>query len=117
MIIPDSEEGFDEELPVREPLLFDEQIDQREVATPQISLHAMVGILMPQTLKFTGYIGKSEVQILVDGGSTHNFLKSKVVSMLKLPVSSDRKFEVMVGNGEKLTCEGMCSAIPIQIQK
>ena len=37
--------------------------------------------------------------------------------MLKLPVSCDRKFEVMVGNGEKLTCEGMCSAIPIQIQK
>ena len=37
--------------------------------------------------------------------------------MLQLPVTCDRKFEVMVGNGEKLTCEGMCSAIPLQTQK
>ena len=117
LIIPNSEEGFDEELPVRESFLFDERIDQREVATPQISLHAMTGILMPQTLKFTGCIGKSEVQILVDRGSIHNFLQSKVVSMLQLLVTFDRKFEVMVGNGEKMTYEGMCSAIPIQIQK
>ena len=95
----------------------DEEVDQRELETPQISLHAMARILMPQTLKFTGCIGKSEVQILVDGGSTHNFLQSKVVSMLKFPVTCDRKFEIMVGNREKLTCADICSAIPIQIQK
>ena len=82
LIIPDSEDGCDEEFFVGETLLFDEHMDQREVATPYITLHAMARILMPQILKFTSCIGKTEVQILVDGGSTHNFLQSKVVSML-----------------------------------
>ena len=44
------------------------------VETPQINLNAMSGILMPKTLKFKGPIGKMNVTILIDGGSTHNFL-------------------------------------------
>ena len=85
--------------------------------TPHISLHAMSGILLPQTLKFRGSIGKLDVSVLVDGGSTHNFIQSRVVSILNLPITFDKHFAVMVGNGEILKCEGLCTAIPIRIQK
>ena len=57
------------------------------------------------------------VQVLADGGSTHNFLQSRVVSLLNLTVSSRKQFDVMVGNGKILKCEGLCSAIPIQIER
>ena len=73
----------------------------------------MLGILMPQTLKFKGSIGKLNVHILVDGGSTHNFLQSRIVSLLNLQVSTKRPFDVMVGNREVLKCEGLCAAVSV----
>ena len=66
----------------------EEEADMNE--TPQISLHAMSGILMHQTLKFKGSIRKMNVNILIDRGSTHNFLQSKVVSLLNLPISNKK---------------------------
>ncbi|XP_061362338.1 uncharacterized protein LOC133306077 [Gastrolobium bilobum] len=87
-----------------------------ETTTPQISFHALAGMVVPQTLRFKCHIGKSEFSLLVDGGSTHNFLQPKVASILELPITADRKFEVMVGNGQLLQCEGFCPAVPVQIQ-
>ena len=55
--------------------------------------------------------------MLVDGGSTHNFIQSRIVSMLNLCITTNKHFEVMVGNGETLKCEGMCVVVPIRIQK
>ena len=72
---------------------------------------------MPQTLRFKGSIGKTDAQILVDGGSTHNFLQPRLVHLLNFPISRDKQFPVMVGKGSTFQCEGMCSAIPVRIQK
>ena len=36
--------------------------------------------------------------------------------MLQLSITNNSKFEVMVGNGDILTCEGMCVVVPIKIQ-
>ena len=43
-----------------------------------------------QTLKFKASIGNLEVCVLVDGGSTHDFIQSQIVSMLKLPITNDK---------------------------
>ncbi|XP_061352732.1 uncharacterized protein LOC133297581 [Gastrolobium bilobum] len=93
------------------------ETDCSESITPQISLHALSGIMVPQTLRFLSYIGESKMSLLVDSGSTHNFLQPKVVSALNFPMSSDRKFDVMVGNGQTLKCEGFWQGVPVQIQQ
>jgi hypothetical protein len=41
---------------------------------PVISLSALTGFSAPQTLKIIGYIKHQKVIILVDSGSTHNFV-------------------------------------------
>jgi hypothetical protein len=41
---------------------------------PLISLHALTSFSAPQTLKLIGYIKHRKVIILVDSGSTHNFI-------------------------------------------
>lgn len=41
----------------------------------QISLHALTGMVMPQKIHFKGFIGKTEIKILVDRGSTYKFLQ------------------------------------------
>ena len=116
LIVPDSEDfGLEDEVEIEVLRNPEEEIELYN--TPHISLHAMSGIVMPQTLRFKGFIGKMNVQVLVDGARKHNFLQSRVVSLLNLRVSSRKQFDVMVGNGEILKFEGLCSAILVQIQK
>ncbi|KAJ0113156.1 hypothetical protein Patl1_03571 [Pistacia atlantica] len=45
--------------------------------------------------------------MLIDGGSTHNFIDQAIVSKFGLPVIQDKKFQVMV---EKIECAGQCRA-------
>jgi len=41
---------------------------------PLISLNSFTGLSSPQTLKLIGYINHRKFIILVDNGSTHNFI-------------------------------------------
>lgn len=56
------------------------------------------------------------VSILVDIGSMHNFVQSRLVNHLGLFVQSAHKFFVLIGNGNTLTCEGMCEGVAITIR-
>ncbi|KAD4585120.1 hypothetical protein E3N88_22721 [Mikania micrantha] len=56
--------------------------DQEETA--EISLHTILGKPHPTTMKVTGKLHSTEVLILIDGGSTHNFISDVLVSELKL---------------------------------
>ena len=53
-----------------------------EEITPTISCNALAGITTPQTLKIEGYIKKKKVIVLIDSGSTHNFIHSKIAKDL-----------------------------------
>jgi hypothetical protein len=53
-----------------------------EELTPTISCNALVGISTPQTLKIKGYIKKKKVIVLIDFGSTHNFIHYKLAKAL-----------------------------------
>ncbi|KFK44390.1 hypothetical protein AALP_AA1G251300 [Arabis alpina] len=43
-----------------------------------LSLHSMVGISSPQTIKLRGTIGTTEVMVLIDSGATHNFIAARL---------------------------------------
>jgi hypothetical protein len=47
-----------------------------------ISLNALNGFSSPQTLKLIGYIKHRKVIILVDSGSTHNFIHRRIAKKL-----------------------------------
>ena len=65
-----------------------EEATSKEI-TPTISCHALAGISTPQTLKIEGYIKKKKVTVLIDSGSTHNFIHCKLAKVL-LFLSSTR---------------------------
>lgn len=50
--------------------------------TPQISFHALTGQLVPSTLKLSGTLNGHSVIILVDGGSTNNFIQTRLAHHL-----------------------------------
>jgi hypothetical protein len=53
-----------------------------EELTPMISCNALARISTPQTLKIEGYIKNKNVIVLIDSGSTHNFIHYKLAKYL-----------------------------------
>jgi hypothetical protein len=82
-----------------------------EELTPTISCNALVGISTPQTLKIEGYIKKKKVIVLIDSGSTHNFIHYKLAKALNCFVYPVPEFQVMIADGGTINCSGKCNKI------
>ncbi|KAH9770474.1 hypothetical protein KPL71_012393 [Citrus sinensis] len=87
-----------------------------------ITMHAFSGWKGPRTLQLRAYIDKHPVTVLVDSGSSHNFINDRVARYLRLPVTSTEKFNVKVADGGQITCqdkhEGVCmniQGVPITV--
>ncbi|GJW65964.1 ty3-gypsy retrotransposon protein, partial [Tanacetum coccineum] len=76
----------------------EESGDQEDFA--EISLHAIFGKANVTTMKLRGTIGTTEVLILVDGGSTHNFISDSLVRELKMVTEFITPFGVQIRNGD-----------------
>ncbi|CAA0832645.1 Unknown protein, partial [Striga hermonthica] len=70
----------------------------------EISMHAMAGIRGPRPMRLPAWVKDRRVVVLVDNGSSHNFIKADLSQKLKLPTTKIEPFEVRVANGERLRC-------------
>ncbi|PHT90349.1 hypothetical protein T459_05462 [Capsicum annuum] len=81
----------------------EEQGDQLElgqlVEHMEISMHALNGSLGFRTLKVTGYHSKMKLHILIDTGSSHNFIDPDLVSKLGCEVKPIKPEVVAAANG------------------
>ncbi|KHN28867.1 Transposon Ty3-G Gag-Pol polyprotein, partial [Glycine soja] len=96
--------------PVPEPT-FDPTILQ-----PHISLHAMAGVPATDTFYLYGTINKTRVTILIDSGSTHNFIQPRVAKFMNFDVEDTMPLRVMVGNGSVMECNKLCANTQLCIQ-
>ena len=55
-----------------------------------------------------GRINHQELVILIDTGSTHNFLDTLIWMLLKLPMPIEDSFEVKIANGTMVKTKGAC---------
>ena len=98
----------------------DQGRDTREIQEPElepkITLHALTGWTGPKTLRITAKMGPHKVVVLVDSGSTHNFISDRLANMLRLPVVPTKAFSVRVANGEKLRCQGRYDKVRVEFQ-
>jgi hypothetical protein len=77
-----------------------------EELTPTILCNALDGINTPQTLKIEGYIKTKKVIVLIDSGSTHNFIHYKLAKDLNCFVYPVPEFQVMIADGGTINCSG-----------
>ncbi|XP_040998183.1 uncharacterized protein K02A2.6-like [Juglans microcarpa x Juglans regia] len=82
----------------------------------ELSLNAMSGVQRPTSMRVMAWIGKFEVTLLVDSGSTHNFINSNIVTKVGLKSSTIEPFDVKVANGDKLRCEGLVKEVKMNVQ-
>lgn len=57
------------------------EVQEPEVE-PEITLHALAGWTAPRTMRMTATMGSLKVVVLIDIGSTHNFISDRLASML-----------------------------------
>jgi hypothetical protein len=84
--------------------------------TPEISFHAIIGVEHPQTIRVLGKLQNKSLIVLIDGGSTHNFIDQAIATRFGLPIVKDKKLQVVVANRERVECAGCCQGIRLSIQ-
>jgi Reverse transcriptase (RNA-dependent DNA polymerase)/Retroviral aspartyl protease len=87
-----------------------------ESTEPEISLNALLGRYGAKSMRMVGHIQSQPVQVLIDGGSTNNFISRQAAQFLNLTFAPTQLFRVRVGNGEALQCTAYCQAVSLYIQ-
>ncbi|KAH9649714.1 hypothetical protein KPL70_026087 [Citrus sinensis] len=89
----------------------------RKVITGDISsLNALAGQINPRSLSLVGEVGSHSFQVLIDSGSTHNFIKPAVAERLGLLIQPTANFRVYIGNGDFLVCKYVCPKVALTMQ-
>ena len=107
---------------VKEPIEndADSQLDYQtkiEDDNPKISLAAITGISQPQTLKIKEHIKNNNSTVLIDSGSTHNFVNTSLAKIFNLFVCPVPNMKLMVEDGNKIDNVGKCHKVKLQMHE
>jgi hypothetical protein len=106
------EEGVEVESDSEE---YDEVIEVEE-AEPGITLNALLGSPAPKTMRVICKINNNRAVILLDTGSTHNFLDWNLAKSLKLAIDTTKTFKVKVANGAIVNTKGEVKNLLVETQ-
>ena len=109
----EEEKENEQERSKEEDLLQEQSLDKEEM-NPTISCNAIAGITT-QTIKIEGHIKKKKVIVLIDSGSTHNFIHCKVAKKLNCFLYLAPECQVMIANGGTINCFGKCHNIKLSM--
>ena len=87
-----------------------------ECYNPTISLHALIGTDGCQTMRLIGKIKRQPLILLIDSGSTHNFIDQAVAKRLRCLTKAVTGVSVTVANGEILKAQEVCELIKWETQ-
>jgi len=80
-----------------------------------ILVNVVTGFSAPQTLKLIGSIKNRKVIILVDSGSTHNFIHRCISQEVNYYICCFNNFQIMISNGGSMKYGGRCENVRLQI--
>uniref|UniRef100_A0A2N9J8Y4 Reverse transcriptase n=1 Tax=Fagus sylvatica TaxID=28930 RepID=A0A2N9J8Y4_FAGSY len=70
----------------------------------------------PNTMRVTSKIKQGKAVVLLDTGSTHNFLDWKLARNLKLTIDTSKTFKVKVANGAVINTKGEIKELLVEVQ-
>ncbi|XP_061351156.1 uncharacterized protein LOC133296223 [Gastrolobium bilobum] len=79
------------------------------------ALHSLSGH-DAKSLVLLAVVKDKKVQVLIDSGSSHNFINKALAEELHLPMLKGTKMRVFMGNGDFLLCDKKCSQVSLFIQ-
>jgi hypothetical protein len=78
-----------------------------ETINPHISLLAMAGVRTSETTQVHIQLGDASLLVLIDSGSTHNFVSEEAVARTSLQLLPHGTMKVTTANREHVSCPGM----------
>ncbi|RWV91193.1 hypothetical protein GW17_00046540 [Ensete ventricosum] len=102
--------------PSEEGLETKEKAMEEEPQPADYAVHVLAGYSNPQTLKVGGLLKQQPITILIDMGSTNNFLNNKVAACLVLQIEGCNKFDVKVADGRILNCDQRFPRVKLLLQ-
>lgn len=91
--------------------------DASQFDNPQLSLQALNGVSHYQTMRVTGMHDKKMLHILLDSGSTHNFLDLDLAKKLGCKLEAISPLAVSSGGGHKLEAAFVCKGFKWLLQQ
>ncbi|CAA0825193.1 Eukaryotic aspartyl protease family protein [Striga hermonthica] len=84
--------------------------------TLQLSHLAAKGFDGPHTMKLISRLENLKLLTMVDSGASHCFISERVVDKLGLHVEPSPTYSVMLGNGQRISSQGLCRAVSLYLQ-
>lgn len=112
---PDTEQPFTEPIltPPLKTYLISNNSDHLD---GQINFHALSGFSSINTMHIIDKITKPSTIVLIDGGSTHNFIQSCMTKFFNLPYLLVNTFKVMVGKDNLLEYQSICNEVELTLK-
>lgn len=85
------------------------------MAMIECAIYEVQGTQSLQTMKVLGTVNNHSVHILLDSGSTHNFIDSKLLKTLGWSLQATKPFKVMITDGGKIMSQRCCRHIPLEV--
>ncbi|XP_048549353.1 uncharacterized protein LOC125528980 [Triticum urartu] len=76
-----------------------------------LSTHAVTGTETPHTIRLRALVGNQVMLLLVDSGSTHNFISTAFVDRIKATSVTVPAVKVRVANEERMSCNSMVQGL------
>jgi hypothetical protein len=86
-----------------------------EAEQPLISLHAIAGVRLGDTMQVHISLGGVSLLALLDSGSTHNFVAEEAAARTSLRLQPRGGMRVTVANGDRVPCPGVFRAAPFSV--
>lgn len=82
----------------------------------KVSLYIIRGSQTPQTMKVKAWINQVPLTVLIDSGSTHNFLNLYIAKKAGLLVKKGIKLKVSVAHGKRMPWFERCDEVKMKVQ-
>jgi len=79
------------------------------------TVHALAGYSNPQTMKVNGLLNRQQVIVLIDTGSTNNFLDESIANKFSITTEDCEPFEVTLADEGTLTCKSKYSNVKLAV--
>ena len=84
---------------------------------PKLSIHVLEGTFNYQTMMLKGLVGRRVLCILIDFGSTHNFINARIARKLGCVMEYIHELKVLTANGNELQCNERCRRFSWAMQR
>lgn len=109
VIILADEESVDSESPSAE----EEDTINTDCNWLDLSICSAGGLTTPQTMKLKGQLHNQDIFVLIDSGTSHNFILHRLAERLGLKVDQAKPSFVRLGDGNRKQPHGSCSNVQI----